>query len=361
MKKIKVFLIFIALSAIPLLSCLAGEPGAAAEALFDSGRKFFREQRYSDAQLEFKKCLLADPGYQKAKFYLGLCEERMNFRRNEAMRLAMDNIKDKTQASSETQTTDVTDQENSIAPSVGKGAWTLKKGEMYAELYSKYYWHNRHFNDERHSERWDYQGKGNEIRQELKLEYGYDDRLTMLLYTVYKQAHWKDSFNKGNVKGFEEIWPGVKYNIFQKPFILTMQGKMKFPFDYDEHTTPALGTHQIDGELKILTAQPWNKIKSYTKVEFGYRWRAEEPSNEIPYYFEFGYNPKRWLVLKTSLDCNESLANTGGTNEDWMKYTIGPIFKFKGLGSIELGFGHTFFGKNTSAAKEFFSSISTQW
>ncbi len=194
---------------------------------------------------------------------------------------------------------------------------------------------------------------------EWKLEYGLTDTNTLLLYTVAKEAHWKDSFRSSTRKGFTEVKPGIKHLLFTDPFICSLQLKMKFPLHYSEEAVPAIGTHQIDGEMKILTAQPWPKLPGYTKFESGFRLRAEEPSNEMPYFFEFGYNLTPDLILKTTLDGQTGVG--GGRNEDWLKYTIGPIFKIKDLFNIEFGFGHTFTGRNTSAAKEVFTTLSRQW
>lgn len=252
-------------------------------------------------------------------------------------------------------------QKESLAPPIQKGAWTLKKGQLYAESYTKYYWHNHRFNSDGKKKRWAHDGKGNEIRTELKLEYGFRDTDTLLFYIVAKEAHWKDSYKSCTRKGFVENWPGLKHLLFTAPFICSLQARAKIPFHYSEEAVPALGTHQVDGELKILTAQPWPKLPGYTKLELGFRARNEEPSNEIPYFFEFGYNLLPSFILKTTLDGNESMAQTGGTNEDWIKYTIGPILKIKDLFNIECSFGHTFIGKNTSAAKEVSVSISSQW
>lgn len=252
-------------------------------------------------------------------------------------------------------------EKESLAPPIQKGAWTLKKNQLYMESYTKYYWHNHRFNSDGKKKRWDFDAKGDEIRTEVKLEYGLTDTDTLLYSAVAKEAHWKDQFRSSTRKGFVENWPGIKHLLFTAPFICSLQAKAKIPFHYSEEAVPALGTHQVDGELKILTAQPWPKLPGYTKFETGFRARNEEPSNEIPYFFELGYNITQRLILKTTLDGNESLAQTGGTNEDWVKYTIGPIVKVKDMFTLELGYGHTFIGKNTSAAKEVSVNISSQW
>lgn len=384
---------------------------ASASELFNYGKQLYKQNNLTDAQHEFEKCLLINPRHQGAQAYIEMCRQRMNTpeqitdpgsttqkpviavqkpviitraldqaekpvihtkalpKRDDAMLNALNSAQENTEPARETpdkrNTTETVQPEDfktitEEGPSVGKGAWTLKRGQFYTELYTKYYWHKHQFDSKNHKRSWDYGGKGNELSTELKLEYGFTDRITLLLYTVAKEAHWSDDFKNTTTHGFTEIRPGFKYNLFNDPFICTLQARMKFPFQYSAEAVPSLGSHQIDGELKLLTAQPWPKISSYTKVEFGFLARRGRPANQIPYFFEYGYNPRKWLTLKTTYDCVEGISQTGA-DEDYMKYTIGPIFKIKDLINIELGFGHTFYGENTSAAKEVFCTLSKQW
>lgn len=329
----------------------------AAEELFAFGKALFQHGRYIEAKHELQKCLMLNPRHNQAKDLLGLCEAKIA-PREKAMLDAMEKLEEIEGLKTEPP---LTPQPESplLAPPIQKGAWTLKKGQTYVELYTKYYWHNHKFTNERKKKRWDFDGKYNEIMTELKLEYGLSDTDTLLLYTVAKEAHWKDSFQSATKKGFTEIKPGIKHLLFTDPFICSLQLKVKFPLNYDEEATPALSTHQIDEELKILTAQPWPKMPGYTKFEFGFRQRHEERSNEIPYFSELGYNLSPNIILKTTVDGQVGVG--GGIAEDWTKYTVGPIFKIKDLFSIEFGFGHTFAGRNSSAAKEVFTTMSCQW
>jgi len=335
-----------------------------AETLFSFGEAYFKENRYDDAKTELRKCLMRNPQHAQAKLLLDECEKQIalkeNKTREDAMKLALEetekNIKNQELKAS---TAVIPKKEESLGPPIQKGAWTLKKGQTYAELYTKYYWDNAQFNNGRERKKWDFGGKYKEIMSQLKIEYGLTDTETILLYTTAKEANWKDDFNDSTRKGFTKVEPGIKHLLFTDPFIGTLQLKSKFPLHYSEQATPALDKHQIDVETKILTAQPWPKLPGYTKFETGFRYRAEEPSNEIPYFFEFGYNLTANLILKTTLDGQTAVG--GGAKEDWLKYTFGPIFKIGDLFNIELGYGNTFAGRNTSAAQEIFSALSRQW
>lgn len=343
------------------------------EISFAFGKTLYSQNNYSGAKIELQNCLKINQGHVQAKKLLRLCEEKIKEgEKDRAMQLTLNNAEEEAllkQKALENKTrlkqtpggeTELTAEELSLEPPTEKGAWTLKKGQLYMEMYTKYFWNNAQFNNDRKKQRWDYNGKSNEIRAEYKLEYGLIDQCTLLLNTVAKDARWKDDFNSYSKRGFTEIWPGIKYLIFTKPFICSLQAKAKFPFDYDEHTTPSLGPRTIDGEFKILTAQPWPKLPGYTKLEVGFRGRTQKPANELPYYFELGYNLTPKIIFKTTIDGFKGVDGTGDI-ESLTKYTGSWIIKLTDRFNIEFGYGDTFYGKNTSAGREIYTTISSLW
>jgi len=238
-----------------------------------------------------------------------------------------------------------------------QGAWFLKKGEFYTEVYSKYYWHNQQFDSDGNKHRWAYDGKYLEKETEAKLEYGLTNKHTLMVSVNYKDATWEDAFKRTSTSGFVYARPGLKYLLFEEPYLAYLQFKMKIPLGFDEHTTPSLGTNQIDGEIKLMTAQPWPKLPGYTKLEFGFRGRREEPTNEIIYFAQFAYNISDNILMEFGLDGQKGLPRTGSAlPEDWTKLTIGPVFRV-GFLNLKFGYGKILFGKNTSASDEIYSAI----
>ena len=71
-------------------------------------------------------------------------EQNINSNKQEAMLLA---LKELEQESVQPEEADWEEEfsEDLFAPSLQKGAWTLKKGELYTEIYTKYYWHKHQF------------------------------------------------------------------------------------------------------------------------------------------------------------------------------------------------------------------------
>ena len=108
-----------------------------------------------------------------------------------------------------------------------QGVWFLKKGESYAEIYSKYYWHNRQFDSNGNKHRWGYGGKGHEKETELKLEHGLTDKHTLMVSFNFKDAYWEDDYKKSATSGFVYARPGLKYLLFEKPYLAYLQLKVK--------------------------------------------------------------------------------------------------------------------------------------
>jgi hypothetical protein len=245
------------------------------------------------------------------------------------------------------------------APPVAKGAWTIPKGKFYCELYNKYYWHHAQFDSDGHRVAWGYHGKYNEISTDLKMEYGLADTASLLLELPFKEAHWKDDFAHYTNRGLTDWWTGIKYRLAIEPVVTSVQARVKIPGNYNKDQPPALGRKQVDYEVKLLLAKSLAPlINGYSKLETGFRYRTHLPTDEIPYFLEFGYNLTRFLILKTTLDGVQGIKGTGDIEEDYTKWTLGTIWRIKNYG-IELGYGDTFMGKNTSAAQEVILSLSS--
>ena len=208
---------------------------------------------------------------------------------------------------------------------------------------------------------------------ELKIEYGLTDNLNLLSSIPYKVALWKDDYNRNTTNGVGDIWMRLKYRICgqpEMPFAFSLQPGLRFPGGYDENDSPALGKGEIAGEMKLIATRSFSTLPCYTKIETGFRPRAEEPTDEIPYFFEFGYYPLEWLMFKTTVDGVEGLAGTGDDEEDYTKWTAHLIYSPKGgfgafrkedILNFELSYGNTFEGKNTSNGSEVVFNITYQF
>ncbi|MEW6170996.1 MAG: hypothetical protein AB1472_05525 [Candidatus Omnitrophota bacterium] len=397
----------------------------AGEYLLELGKTSFKQGDLESAKAEFNKVLLILPNNKEANAYLKLISVKKNesiSQRKIAIADELNNSEEKFQktqvpskgdktpkakdfASSQKDKTvkpnpqqpseEKTPEASDFMPPAEKGAWTIPKGKLYLEVYSKYFWHERYFDDKKHKKMWENSGRYHEKRIEFKFEYGITNKLTALAYLPYVQATWKDdAFNGATVpsghhfrnRGLADYWLGFKYNLFENPFVFTIMIRTKVPGNYNPNNQPAaLGHRQVDEELRLMFGKSFKFfLPMYSKFETGYRWRMDHPNrndvpaDQVPYFFELGISPLNWLVLKTTLDGVQGIRSTGketltwkfnddgqgnwqqvaiGTDESYTKWTTGFVFKLKGF-NIETSYGKTFRGKNTSAAKEMILSLS---
>lgn len=426
MKKKIILIIFIIFSLIFINPGNLFAQTVASEYLLALGKTFLKQGDLESAKTEFTKVLLIQPNNGRAKSYLTLITSKekqpttIKTQLTDRDRAILDSLnaleknkptqepvksisqktkkekvpqakdylpsqKDKAVIQPPEKTPEKTSEAQEFLPPTEKGAWTLPKGKLYLEVYAKYYWHERYFDDKKHKKMWENSGRYFEKRTEFKFEYGITNKLTALAYLPYVQANWKDdAFNGAGVpsghqfrnRGLADYWLGFKYNLFENPFVFTIMLRTKVPGNYNENSQPSLGRKQIDEELRLMFGKAFKLVvPMYTKFEVGHRWRLEEPADEVPYFFELGISPFNWLVLKTTLDGVEGISGTGKheltwkyTNgaweqvlipieEDYTKWTTGLVFKFKGF-NVETSYGKTFRGKNTAAAKEMILSLS---
>jgi tetratricopeptide (TPR) repeat protein len=370
---------------------------ATASYLYDIAKNYYEQGNYREAIHEFKKVLLIDPKNKDAQEFIDFIkaelempkiikeevklEEKIEVKEElaemearekeakereevieKAILVALKEAEEKLKPRVSVQPIEVKKEEiptKEIRPVVEPGAWTLREGSLYCELYNKYYWHHAQFNDEGKKVKWASRGRYREIRTELKTEYGLSDDLTLLTYIPYIEAHWKDDNGESQSQGFTDIWLGGKYCFLRDPLILSLQLRSKFPARYDEDRPPSLGSGKMDIESRLLAGKSFSPyLPAYTKAELGFKGRRGNPTNEIPYFLEFGYNlTDKWL-LKTTLDGIEGISGTGKVDEDYTKWTISSIYKIMDEINLELGYGNTFAGKNSSAADEVIFNLS---
>lgn len=270
-------------------------------------------------------------------------------------------------------------------------AWILSPQEYDFEVFSQYFWNTADFNASGHRVRKPNNGRFEEFREELKVEAGLPfstppallRRVNLLFSLPVEIAHYQDRNVDLQTVGVEEIRLGVKYCLTCEtdfPLVVSTQLTGKFPA-CNKRAQPPLADCQLDGEVRLLVSRGfWPELgqlrrsRLYASVEVGYRLRAEEPADEIPYVVEIGWYPwsgeRTRLLLKGVLDGVESRPFGGrGAEEDFVKWTLsGRLELGRPLASqdptrqrqtagIELGGGTVFAGKNTGAGQSVFVKL----
>lgn len=257
------------------------------------------------------------------------------------------------------------------------GAWTLRQGAVYLELFSQGFWADAAFDTSRRRVPTPRDGRFYEVREELKTEVGVlSDSFNLLFSLPVETAHFKDQNVSLRTTGVEEIRVGGKYRLTPPeptPIIISAQLVGKFPA-CDKRAQPPLADCQVDVDMRLIAgkglwAQPDTGLaRLFASLEVGYRFRAEEPADEIPYFFEVGLNVWKRLWVHGILEGVESRAFGGGAEEDFHKWTAALLLSKdpsqraqRQTAGLELGYGEVFAGKNTGAGRILFLKLFYQF
>ena len=250
------------------------------------------------------------------------------------------------------------------------GAWTMPKGHAYTRIAFNYYYSHQKFADGGSREDFSWDGKYKDYNVGLYTEYGITDRLTVLTSLYYKKIKKEDEFIRMTTYGIGDIDLGLKFNVFKgKKGVFSIQGLVKIPEAYDEDDALPLGNGQYDYEIRALMGfSLWPAIPGYMNFEFGYRWRSEEPADELRYLVEFGMDFTKKFYGRIKLDGIKGLDNgkvvkdlsgnpTLSYNYDLGKLDITFGYKINKKTFLEIEYTPEIYGKNTSAGATYTFAI----
>jgi len=129
---------------------------------------------------------------------------------------------------------------------------------------------------------------------------------TSVLYQDISQTNSAGDTSENDGLGDLDI--GVKYQWQAEPFVLSTQLLAKLPYLYDEDDALPLGNGQEDLEAKVLIGKSLGAL-GYFGIELGYRFRTDDPSDEIRYLIEYGVSFSDNFYFRTKLDGIESANN----------------------------------------------------
>ncbi|MEW6682884.1 MAG: hypothetical protein AB1451_08170 [Nitrospirota bacterium] len=228
-------------------------------------------------------------------------------------------------------------------PSVATaGAWTQAKGSVYNRLAVNYAVITEQFDDSGNRVAFPNNGQFTEWNITYYGERGLTDRLTVVgsLPVKFLQDQAETAFGTQTLRNtaFGDLDLGVRYRLLAEPAVLSIFLLGKFPYLYDEKTLPATGNGQVDTELRFLVGKSLYPY-GYGGIELGYRYRAEEPSDEYRYLVEYGLSLTPRVYARTKLDGIKSVQNAdqisgaaSGANP-----TLSPEFD---IGKLEVTAGY---------------------
>jgi hypothetical protein len=252
------------------------------------------------------------------------------------------------------------------------GAWTAKQNAFYEKLSFNYYYAHESFDSSGNRGGAPNNGKFTDYDVSNYFEYGLLDNLTAINSLTYKWLYndTDQSLSKGY--GLGDVDLGLRYKLLDsdKIGIVSTQLLVKIPGTYDKKDPLPLGNGQVDTEIRLLYGRslyPW--IPAYGNVEIGYRWRADEPSDEIRYLIEFGADFTKKLYGRIKLDGTLSMDNgnhldSGGNptttnNFDLGKLDIALGYKITPAWGVEVSYRPDIYGQNTAQGANY--SVAVTW
>jgi protein XagA len=246
------------------------------------------------------------------------------------------------------------------------GAWTCEEGSLYNRLAFNYYHADEQFDKEGDHHEFGNNGDFRDFNIQYYFEYGLWDDLTLISSLYYKDLEKEDDTKDVSNHGIGDIDLALKYRLMEGPGgVLSTQGLVKIPEAYDEGRNLPLGNGQYDFELKLLYGRSlWPIIPGYLNSEIGYRFRAQDPADELRYLIEFGMDFTAKIYGRIKLDGIEGMNNGSDSNEDSnnpsmaYNFDLGKLdmalgYKISPKWAVELGFVPEIYGKNTSAGASY--------
>jgi protein XagA len=241
------------------------------------------------------------------------------------------------------------------------GAWTSPKNGFYEKLSYNYYYAHQSFNPNggRHETAND--GSFTDHNITNYLEFGITDDLTAINSLTYKWLRNEDNATLAKGHGLGDVDLGLRYKLSDSGYgILSSQLLVKIPGSYSKNDPLPLGNDQVDVEARVLyglSLYPF--VPGYGNLELGYRWRDGDPSDELRYLVEIGFDLGKNVYTRAKLDGITSLDNgkkfdgsgnpTATNNFDLGKLDLALGYQVTKNWGVELSYVPALYGQNTAA------------
>ncbi|BCG46457.1 hypothetical protein GEOBRER4_n1254 [Citrifermentans bremense] len=246
------------------------------------------------------------------------------------------------------------------------GAWTANKGGFYEKGSFNFYYADKNF--DRDGNRRDLSDRGEFTDYNLSnyFEYGITDSLTVLNSISYKWLENDNDLSRATAHGIGDVDLGARYRLFQNDAVgvISTQLLVKVPGGYDRNDPLPMGNDQYDTELRLLYGRSlYPKLPGYANLEIGYRLRAGDPSDELRYLVEIGFDLGKNFFTRAKLDGIYSIDNgskvdgsgnpTTTNNFDLGKLDLTLGYQVTPSMGVELGYRPDLYGQNTAAGANY--------
>jgi hypothetical protein len=247
----------------------------------------------------------------------------------------------------------------------------MKQGKFYDRFGINYYFANEEFDNDGDRRDFAADGEFKDFHLSNYIEFGIADSITLINSIYYKSIEKEDDNVKQETRGIGDIDVGAKFKIAEGPWgILSSQTLVKFPA-YDDNDDLPLGNGQIDFEIRLLYGRSlYPYIPGYCNFEIGYRWRFEDPADELRYLVEFGVDFSTNIYGRVKLDGIYSMDNgkntdTSGNPTTTNNFDLGKLdtalgYKISQGWGIELGYTPEIYGQNTASGATYTVALTYQ-
>jgi hypothetical protein len=252
------------------------------------------------------------------------------------------------------------------------GAWTMQSGKIYDRLSANYYLAKDEFDNDGDRRDFPRNGEFRDLYLNNYVEFGITDSITLINSIYYKTIKKHDDAVEQKTWGIGDIDVAAKFKVTDGSWgILSSQALVKFPGPYDRNDELPLGNGQLDLEIRLLYGRSlYPYLPGYCNFELGYRWRFEDPSDEVRYLIEFGIDFTKEFYGRVKLDGTYSMDNgrhydptgnpTATNNFDLGKLDTAVGYKLSKDWAIELGYMPEIYGQNTAAGATYTIALTYQ-
>lgn len=189
------------------------------------------------------------------------------------------------------------------------GAWTGGKGKSYSKLSVSRFASDEGYDADGKVIPFDLDGKFFDETLTYYGEFGILENLSIFGSLPLKSILYRNFIEEGRTSGLYDLDLGVRFRVTRAPVVFSVQGLVKVPGGYDPDERLPLGNGQADAEARFLLGSALPSGRMYYGVEAGYRYRAEEPSDEYRYLAEVGGRFTRRLYGRAKVEFVRSAHN----------------------------------------------------
>lgn len=248
-----------------------------------------------------------------------------------------------------------------VAGPVWAGAWSQAKGHYYAKSSGIFY---------RTDQVFDEMGKRRPLGIDhdrfeaaqgfFYLEYGLRDRMTLLTQVGGGQLRAQNDLLLKETTGIGDLELGLKYQLVDRPVVVSPYLSLKLPTGYHRAYDPPLGTGKVDLEARLLLGRSLFPLPLYLGTEAGYRRRGGQFSDQVSYAFEVGGSQQRvfakvYVEGKETLSGNQESSGEVGLPQvsegDLAKAGVNLALKLAGSVWVDLLAEGIFAGDNVGAGR----------